>query len=96
MRELIVALAVAISACGGPAPAIEGRLIDVVGGIEAIERFVVVTEVGESLEFVPGPGATFDGGPLSHIRDHLISGEPVVVSYEERDGVLIATAIEDA
>ena len=33
--------------------------------------------------------------PPSHLNEHRVSGEPVKVTYEERDGELYALTVED-
>lgn len=93
--KLAIALLVVAAACSSTGRVVEGRLIEVQGDLSAIESFVVLTSDGESFEFVADAAATFHDGPLSHIRDHLISGEPIVVSYTERDGQRVATGVED-
>ena len=73
---------------------VEGRITAFDGDLSEVRSFTLVTEDGDSLEFVPGPGASFHGGPLSHLRDHLVSGEPVVVFYDEVDGRFVVSAVE--
>ncbi len=76
---------------------VTGTVIDVVGDLSAITSITLLTEDGEQMDFVPAPGALFDGGPVSHIRDHLVSGAPVHFEYEEReDGTLVAIELGDA
>jgi hypothetical protein len=87
---------VSLTACGGSARVIEGRLAEVSGDLQTVESFVLLTDDGERLLFLADPAASFHGGPLSHIRDHLVSGEPVVVYYEERGDDLVATDVDDA
>lgn len=86
----------ALVACGGSDKAVEGRLAEVDSDLLVVRSFVLLTDDGERLDFTVEPGATFHGGPLAHIRDHLLSGESVVVFYEERDGGLVATGVEDS
>lgn len=87
---------VSLAACGGSERVVEGRLAEVAGDLETVDSFVLLTEGGERLRFLADPAASFHGGPLSHIRDHLVSGEPVVVFYEQRGDDLVATAVDDA
>ena len=91
-----VAAALLLTACGGGGDSVvEGRIIAFDGDLEVVRSFTLVTEDGESLEFVPAPGAAFHGGPLSHLRDHLVSGERVVVFYVEENGDLVVSSVED-
>jgi len=106
-----VALVLALSACSASEDqshdadddheqghlVVTGTVIDVEGDLSAITSITLLTEDGEQMVFVPAPDALFDGGPVSHIRDHLVSGAPVHFEYEEReDGTLVAIELEDA
>jgi hypothetical protein len=67
-------------------------LLDV--SLGRIERFTVRSE-GETFEF--DIDETIDYGfPLDHLNEHRVTGEPVIVVYEERQGRLVALEIEDA
>ena len=90
-----VAAALVLAACGGGDSVVEGRIIDFDGDLEQVRSFTLVTDDGESFDFVPASDATFHGGPLSHLRDHLVSGEPVAVFYDEVEGELVVSAVED-
>ena len=97
MRAALAVLAVVtLAACGGSDKAVEGRLAEVDGDLLVVRSFVILTDSGDRMEFMVDPGATFHGGPIGHIRDHLLSGEPVVVFYEDRGGDLVATGVEDS
>ena len=72
---------------------VTGVVIAVEGGLGGIDSFVVRLEDGSDLTLVPVEGLLFDGvGPISHVRDHMISGNPVEVTYET-SAVESATAI---
>ncbi len=74
-----------------------GTVIDVKGDLTAITLITLLTEDGEKVDFVPADGVLFDGGPISHVRDHLISGTPVKFEYRELDdGSLEALTLGDA
>jgi len=76
---------------------VTGIVIDVVGDLSTITGVTLLTEDGEQMNFVPAPDALFDGGPISHIRDHLVSGAPVQFEYRElEDGTLVAIELGDA
>lgn len=72
-----------------------GLVVDVQGDLTSVQSFSLRTGQGDVVRFVPAEDADFDGGPLSHIRDHLRSLEPVVVTYEDREGTLVAIAVAD-
>ncbi|MEE8331988.1 MAG: hypothetical protein V3R84_09475 [Acidimicrobiia bacterium] len=96
MRAIAAVALVALVACGGSDKAVEGRLAEVDSDLLVVRSFALLTDDGERLEFKVEAGATFHGGPIAHIRDHLLSGESVVVFYEERGGDLVATGVEDS
>jgi len=76
---------------------VTGTVIDVVGDLSTITGVTLLTEDGEQVDFIPAPDALFDGGPISHIRDHLVSGAPVQFEYRElNDGTLVAIELGDA
>ncbi|RLE15539.1 MAG: hypothetical protein DRJ28_03945 [Actinobacteria bacterium] len=76
---------------------VTGTVIDVKGDLTAITLITLLTEDGEKVDFVPADGVLFDGGPISHVRDHLISGTPVKFEYRELDdGSLEALTLGDA
>jgi len=74
-----------------------GVVIDVAGTLAGIESFMIRLEDGSDLTLVPADGLLFDGvAPLSHVRDHMISGNPVEVTYESSPRGTLAIAIGDA
>ena len=96
---LLLVLSSLIAACGDePATGTTatGAVIDVEGDLSGVETFTVLTTEGDELTFVPDEGLLFDDGPLSHLQSHMTSGAPVEVTYEERDGALVAVHITDA
>lgn len=95
MRSFLAAVLVTMAACGGSVDTATGVVIDVRGGLTTVEHFTLISEAGVQLEFEPEPGATFDGGPLGHLRDHLRSGQPVEVLYRAEGGILRAIEISD-
>ena len=54
-----------------------------------------VTQEGEVYVVLIDPEINY-GFALSHINEHLASGDPVRVGLDERDGQLYATEIADA
>jgi len=76
---------------------VRGTVIDVAGDLSTIAHITLLMEDGRQMDFVPAAGTLFDGGPISHIRDHLISGAPVEFKYREsEDGTLVAVELGDA
>ena len=97
MKIWLAALILAAFACGGSSiQEVEGALIGLEGGITAVEQFTIVKPDGSRLRFIPGPNATFHGGPLGHLRDHLRVGSSIVVQYRVEGDVLIALEVDDA
>lgn len=95
MKVLVAGLLVVLAGCGSSDLSVEGRLVDFDGDLTTVRSFELISTDGEQLRFIPDVDATFHGGPISHLRDHLVSGEPIIVFYEERGGDLVATSVED-
>jgi hypothetical protein len=95
---MLAAAALVAVACSGPQQRVDGVVVAVDGGLGGVAGFEVVTTSGERLAFVPDPDlhSFDDGAPLSHLTDHLRTGVPVRVVYEDRSGVLVAVALSDA
>lgn len=94
---LTLVAASAVAACGGGGSAVTGVVVDVEGDITTVERFVLRLADGTDQEIAPAPGVTFhDGAAIGHLRDHLRTGEPVVVMYEVLDdGTWVALRVDD-
>ena len=95
------AVAVVSVGCSSSTPAnanqIEGVISEVTGDLTEIQSFVILDDEGKSHLFTPEQGLVFYGGPLSHLRDHIITGERVVVTFEEAAyGSMTAVLIEHA
>jgi hypothetical protein len=69
-------------------------VIDVQGDLASVESFTVLTEDGPVV-YLPDVEITAPF-PLPHLRDHILSGEPVVVLWEIREGVEVAVSVDDA
>lgn len=84
-------------ACGGGDSVVEGVVVGVDGDLSGVEAFSIRTAGGDVFVFVPAPGIRFhDEAPLSHLTDHLISGELIEIEYETLDdGTLVALRVED-
>jgi hypothetical protein len=77
---------------------VTGVVIAVEGNLAGIDSFVIRLPDGSDLALAPTEGLLFDGaGPLSHVRDHLVSGNPVTVTYvDASEGLPTVHAIGDA
>jgi len=77
---------------------VTGVVIAVEGNLAGIDSFVIRLPDGSDLELSPTEGLLFDGvAPLSHVRDHLVSGNPVTVTYvDASEGLPTVHAIGDA
>lgn len=63
------------------------------GALEEITSFTVLIE-GEELTFVPVDEGDYEF-PLSHLREHQRTGEPILVTWELDDGARRAVALAD-
>ena len=100
---LAVALILAsIIACGGNSPdlgdpvgaQVRGIVLEVLGrNIVELETLRIRDETGREWTF--GAAQGFIGLSPSHLREHQLAGEPVVVTYVTRDGQLQAVDITD-
>lgn len=88
---------IALVACSGGDPVVSGVVVGVDGDLTTVNSFQVRSTDGDLLVFVPAPGIRFHGSaPLSHLTDHLVSGEIVEIEYETlNDGTLVATRVGD-
>jgi hypothetical protein len=91
-------IALLMASCGGGTSTVEGIVVEVNGDLSAVADFTIVTSDSGRLRLVPAPDLRFaDGTPLSHLGEHVRSGDPVAVTYEElADGTLSATRVDDA
>lgn len=97
MRRLLgVALAVLlVVGCSGGLESVRGTITEVDGDLVAVKSFTIRSTGGETLVFEPAEGLLFGTGPLTHLSDHLRSGEPVDVTYKTEGNRLIATEVAD-
>jgi hypothetical protein len=63
-----------------------------------VDRFSINTPAGTVLNFIVETLDVSDGGlPAPHLRDHLISGEPITVTYTiNEEGQNLALRYVDA
>jgi hypothetical protein len=100
---LLVGAGCSAAAATGPSPAptqtARGVLLEVVSpGIQQVDRFTLRTDDGQLLSFVADPnfnaGATHVMTP-GHMRQHMALADPVVVTYRDDNGTLIALSATD-
>jgi hypothetical protein len=92
-----VSLIVTVVSCGGDGKApsvITGAVVAVDShSLTEVESFVVRSE-GERYTILIDERTDLDFPP-AHLNEHRISGEPVRVEVDARDGELVATSIAD-
>jgi hypothetical protein len=79
-------------------PVTSGVVVDVDGpSASEVESFTIRTGAGELITFVVRSLALDRGGlPASHLREHLVSGEPVSVEFLNEGDVRVAVRYFDA
>lgn len=83
----------------GPPHATATGVVTSVDGpsVAQVDSFTLRTFSGQVLSFTVGRLDLENGGlPAPHLREHLVSGQPIVVDYREEDGELVAIAYSDA
>jgi len=80
-------------ACNQTSGTARGVVTAVDGSLEDVTAFVVLVE-GSELEFTPSPDGDYDF-PLSHLREHQRTGEPVLVGWEIVGSVRYALSLAD-
>lgn len=89
----LMVLASVVPACSSDTGTSVGVVTEVEGTLTDVESFTVLSE-GEEVSFLPLEGQVYEF-PLDHLREHVRSGEPVIVEWEMRDGNRYALAITD-
>lgn len=90
----IILVAVSV-ACSSPSSGtMQGIVVDVQGDLTAVTGFTVLVE-GDRVEFEPSPDGDY-AFPLGHLREHLRTGEPVLVGWEIVGDARVATFLDDA
>lgn len=82
-----------ILACSQASGTARGVVTSVEGTIDEVTAFTLLTE-GEELEFVPVEDGDY-AFPLSHLREHQRTGEPVFVEWELVGTVRQALSLTD-
>ena len=96
---LLAAFVLVVAACDDANPAnVASGTITEVNAASAVEwaSIVVETRDGERFTFQRGDSVDLRFWRALHLRDHMLSGSPIEVTYETRNGGLVATGIGDA
>lgn len=89
----IAILTVLLASCTQSAGTAKGLVSAVDGSLAEVTAFSVLSG-GAELEFLTLPDQQYEF-PLQHMREHLRTGEPVVVEWELRDDLRYALSIND-
>lgn len=93
---MAVALAIAalsLLSCSQDAGTARGIVTSVDGTLEDVTGFSLLVE-GSELDFSPVEDGDYDF-PLSHLREHQRTGEPVLVGWELEGSVRYALTLAD-
>lgn len=95
MFGALAAVLFTVGACSATSESsVVGTVTQVSGESGVVESFIVRTDAGRSVRFVPADGLTCNGESLDHLRDHLVDRTTIEVDFDEGDdGELIAVAI---
>lgn len=94
IRLLVVIAAVAFVACGETTNEVTGVVTEVDSASLTDVNGFTVRDEEETFDFVVD-SETELSFPPAHLNEHRVSGEPVKVTYEEREGELYAISVED-
>ena len=97
------ALAVTAMACagnavggadGGAAASVKGVIIQVdASSLIDLKSMDLKDENGDSWHFVASE--EYEGFPPSHLREHMVQGLPIMVTYHEEGGSLVVDDVKD-
>ncbi len=88
----MIALALVI-ACTQTSGTARGVVISVEGTLQDVTAFTVLVE-GEEWRMIPVPDGDYQFA-LPHLREHRISGQPILVGWELVDNVRYALSLAD-
>ena len=94
----VLAIALAIAACGPAPKTVAGLVVDVKStSLTQIDSFTMRTPAGTEMVFQVGP-LELDGGafPAGHLREHMALAQAVAVAYREENGERVAYRLADA
>ncbi len=93
IRSIVVLAFVAIVACAQNSGTARGVVISVEGTLEDVTAFSVLVE-GEEWLLLPTENGDYEFR-LPHLREHQLSGEPILVGWEMVDNVRYALSLAD-
>lgn len=79
--------------CAQDGGTVLGVVVEVDGTLDQIDSFTVLVE-GDEMRFLPADDGDYPY-PLSHLREHLRTGQPVFVTWERRAREIYATELRD-
>ncbi len=88
----VVALALVI-ACTQTSGTARGVVTSVEGTLQEVTAFTVLVE-GEEWRMIPVPDGDYEFA-LPHLREHRLSGQPILVGWELADNVRYALSLAD-
>lgn len=95
MRLWVAAAGLLLSlGCSQDSGTMRGIVVEVEGDLENVSGFSVLVD-GDVIEFSPSPAGTY-AFPLTHLREHLRTGEPVQVGWSRTEDGLVVTFLDDA
>ncbi len=89
----IAILMILLTSCTQLSGTSKGLVTAVDGSLTDVASFSVLSG-GAELEFLPLPDQIYEF-PLQHLREHLRTGEQVIVEWELRDDLRYALSISD-
>ncbi len=101
----MLAAVLALTSCSAPAATAQtqtaqGVLLDVVSSsLQKLDSFTLRTDDGRELTFVPASNFNADATHAmtpGHMRQHMALADPVLVTYQEQNGQLVALSAVDA
>ena len=90
---VVVVMTLGLVACNQTEGTARGVVTSVDGSLEDVTSFEVLVE-GSELEFLPTADGDYDF-PLSHLREHQRTGEPVLIGWEIVGSVRYALSLAD-
>lgn len=89
----ILLLVLLLVACAQTSGTVRGIVVGVEGSLDEVTSFTVLVE-GEEMAFFTTEDGDYDF-PVSHLREHQRTGEPVLVTWEMEDGTRKAVALAE-
>lgn len=90
-----LALVLTLISCTHQMESVRGLVVEVVAKspIE-VETLTLVDQQNTKLKFYSS-GTTFSEFTLSHLREHMMLGDPITVRFERQNGFLLLKEIRD-